>query len=385
MVIVYVMAQHIRVDQLKLGSRLAADIYETTTDGHSLLLYARDQVIASELQLNRLREAGMAAVPVTPDSVREGLVADCAPALRVRALELRLAVDEARPREAAAERDLLEVFRSVQASGKPDLAPLESQGEELARMGREDPELLDVLALLREALPAVYRHSRNVASLALRVSLFRRPNAGDEELRRVALGALLHDVGLMHCLSTDQLTQHELDETAEQYRDHPDFGVEILSGLPGMPGEVRRAVGEHHERINGNGFPHGLNGTDVHPLAELVAICDTYDRLTHGISYRRALSPVAALNLMQGWAGREFHPDLVMDFTRALGPWPLGSLVELENGQRGRVSSRQNPHAPVVACKSPQGLQLVDCATSGLAIRRGLAPSLSELHPTEIF
>jgi HD-GYP domain-containing protein (c-di-GMP phosphodiesterase class II) len=189
----------------------------------------------------------------------------------------------------------------------------------------------------------------------------------------------------MHCLSTEQLTLDELDETAELFRDHPDFGVEILSALPGVPGDVRRAVGEHHERINGTGFPQGLNGGDVHPLAELVAICDTYDRLTHGISYRRALSPVAALNLMQGWAGREFHSDLVMEFTRAMGPWPLGSPVELENGLRGRVSSRLNPHAPVVACKSPQGLQLVDCAASGLAIRRGLAPSLSDLHPTEIF
>jgi putative nucleotidyltransferase with HDIG domain len=379
------MAQHIRVDQLKLGSRLAADVYETTTDGRSLLLYARDQVISSYWQLNRLKDAGMAVVPVSPESVREPVAEGISPDLRLAVEQMRHAVDAARPREAAAEQNLLEAFRSVQASGKPDLAVLESQGDELARVGREEPELLDVLALLREALPAVFRHSRNVAGLALRVQLFRQPRAGDEELRRVALAGLLHDVGLMHCLGTEQLTQQELDETSELFRDHTDFGVEILAGLPGVPVEVRRAAGEHHERINGNGHPQGLSGGDLHPLAELVAICDTYDRLTHGISYRRALSPVAALNLMQGWAGREFHADLVMDFTRAMGPWPLGTPVELENGLRGRISSRRNPHAPVVACKSSGGLQLVDCEASGLAIRRGLAPSLADLHPTEIF
>jgi hypothetical protein len=60
--------------------------------------------------------------------------------------------------------------------------------------------------------------------------------------------------------------------------------------------------------------------------------------------------------------------------------------VELDNGLKGRVMSRVNPFAPLVACRAADGgLQLVDCAREGLSVRRGLAPAQAELHPTEIF
>lgn len=379
------MAQSIRVDQLKLGSRLARDVLETGADGKDVLLYAAGQVIHSEWQLNRLRESGMAVVPVTPESVREPLAEASSPACMEHLLEQRTRVDEVRLAETAAELGLMEFFRTTQGAGRPDLAPMEDEAGRMGALGRDNPELLDVLSLLREATPVAFRHCQNVASLCARVTLFRCPETGEEELRRVVLAGLLHDIGLMHCVALEQLNAGEVDETADQYRDHPDFGVEILAGISGVAGEVRRAVAEHHERINGNGFPQGLSGADLHGLSELVGLCDTYERLTHGISYRRALSPVAALNLIQGWARREFHEDLIRDFTRALGPWPIGAAVELDNGLRGRVCSRVNPFAPVVAVRGPQGLSLVDCAADALGVRRGIAPAQADLHPTEIF
>jgi putative nucleotidyltransferase with HDIG domain len=380
----FVMAQSIRVDQLKLGSRLAADVYETNSEGLEVLLYARDQVISSQWQLSRLRESGTAVVPVSPDSVRISVAAGDDPACAEELQHLRAVVDASRRAEAGSQREVLDFF--VQAQGeKPDLAAVEDTARELGRMGRDNPELLDVLSLLREAAPVAFRHSQNVASLATRITLFRQPGATEEELRRVALAGLLHDVGLLHCVSLEQINRSEVDETAEVFRDHPDFGVEIVKNLAGVPSEVRRAVAEHHERINGNGFPQALSGAELHPLAELVGLCDTYERLTHGITYRRALSPVAALNLIQGWARREFHEELVLDFTRALGPWPLGAPVELENGLKGRVTSRRNPYAPVVACRTEAGLRLVDCGAQGLAVRRGVSPTQAELHLTEIF
>jgi len=381
-------AQHIRVDQLKLGSRLAGDVLEPGQDGQPVLLYAAGQVINTEWQLSRLREAGTQVVPVAPDSVREPVAAGGAAEHRALLMEQRRRVDEARPAEAVAELGVLRFLEQVQAgSGHGvDQRDILCQVDELSRQGRQSPELLDVLCLLREASPRVFRHSRNVASLALRVTLFRHPEAGDEDLRRVVMAGLLHDVGIVHCLSLAQLNEGELDETAEIFRDHPDFGVGIVQEMGGVSTEVRRAVAEHHERLHGNGFPNGLIGRDIHPLAELVGLCDTFERLTHGITYRRALSPVAALNLIQGWARREFHEDLVLAFTRALGPWPIGAPVELENGLKGRVMSRVNPHAPLVACRGDEGgLRLVDCALEGLAVRRGLSPAQAELHPTEIF
>lgn len=327
----------------------------------------------------------MAVVKVAPDSIREQLTPEVDAQLASRLMNQRQSVDEARPAEAAAESGLLDLYRQVQDNGRPDLEAMSGHAAWIASAGRENPELLDVLALLREASATTYRHSQNVASLALRVTLVRQPQAGDEELRRVVLAGLLHDIGLLHCAPLEQLNHDEVDETAEIYRHHTDFGVEIIEEMPGVAGEVRRAVAEHHERLNGNGFPQGLSGADLHPLAELIGLCDTYERLTHGLSYRRALSPVAALNLIQGWARREFHEELILDFTRAIGPWPLGAFVELESGLRGRVCSRVNPFAPTVACRGREGLLLVDCAREGLNVRRGVAPGQADIHPTEIF
>jgi HD-GYP domain-containing protein (c-di-GMP phosphodiesterase class II) len=381
-------AQHIRVDQLKLGSRLAGDVLETGADGQSVLLYAAGQVINTEWQLSRLRESGALVVPVAPDSVREPVATFSAAEHRALLMEQRRRVDDARPAEAHAEAGVLRFLEQIQTGSghEVDQRVLLDQVDHLSRQGRQSPELLDVLCLLREASPRLFRHSRNVASLALRVSLYRQPDVSDEDLRRVVMAGLLHDVGMVHCLGLDQLNEGEVDETSELFRDHPDFGVGIVLEMGGVPTEVRRVVAEHHERLHGNGFPNELGGRDIHPMAELIGLCDTYERLTHGITYRRALSPVAALNLIQGWARREFHEELVLAFTRALGPWPIGAPVELDNGLKGRVMSRVNPFAPLVACRAADGgLQLVDCAREGLSVRRGLAPAQAELHPTEIF
>ena len=87
----------------------------------------------------------------------------------------------------------------------------------------------------------------------------------------------------------------------------------------------------HHERSDGSGYPEGLFGGSLPDLARMVAITDAYDSMTGGY-YRPAMTPTDALQVLKTQASEEYGEDLVEDFIRCLGTYPVGSLVELNSG-----------------------------------------------------
>jgi len=381
------MAEQIRLDDLRLGTRLAEDVYENRADGHRVLLYARGQAIATDRQLQRLRDAGVHAVPVAHESLRVGLAPEhrCDGERVAEFAGLRDEVLAGREADREAQRRMAAGFGPVLAGGRPELDALEEPLLGAFARQAERAELALVLMLLRRSQPFIHRHSLNVAGLLLRFSRALEPELGDEQAVRLGLAAMLHDVGLLHCGMS--LDDHSFgDEQSEEFRLHPDFGLEILKDLPGLAPEVRRAVAEHHERFNGSGYPQGLRASEIHWLSYRLGLCDAFEMLVSEQSYRRALPLPAAMNLVQGWAGREFPEELVRSFQRCFGRWPVGSAVELSDGSRGRVAlAGREDGPPLVALRGEDGVQLVELAGSGLEIRRGLNGGYNELGPFELF
>jgi HD-GYP domain-containing protein (c-di-GMP phosphodiesterase class II) len=382
------MTEQIRLDDLKLGYRLAGDVHEMRADGNRVLLYARGQEIATERQLQRLRDAGVSVVPVDHESLRLDLAPEqrCSEERIVEFQELRHEVLAARQEDRAAQQRLDGFFSPVREGGRPEATELEEQLLGSFTRQAERAELALVLMLLRRSQPFIHRHSLNVTGLLLRFSRELDPEMTPAQLARCGLAALLHDVGLLHCgLKLDDL-QAFGDEQSEEFRLHPDFGIEILKDLAGIPAEVRRAVAEHHERFNGGGYPQGLRDSEIHWLSYRVGLCDAFEMLVSEQSYRRALPLPAAVNLVQGWAGREFPAELVQAFCRSLGRWPVGSAVELSSGERGRIAlAGREGGLPVVASLREGAVQMIDLAAEGLEIRRGLNGGFTELGPFELF
>jgi HD-GYP domain-containing protein (c-di-GMP phosphodiesterase class II) len=152
---------------------------------------------------------------------------------------------------------------------------------------------------------------------------------------------------------------------------HPGLGSLILKQSGNFPEAARRIVLEHHERLNGSGYPCGLGRGEIAFLSQIVAITDAYDAMLTGRNQLPA-PPIEVLRqlYLQGSAGA-FDRDLVERIIHGLGVYPIGSLVELNTGERGIVI------APNRADSSKPTLRVV-VAGDGLACLHGRIVNLAE-------
>jgi hypothetical protein len=128
------------------------------------------------------------------------------------------------------------------------------------------------------------------------------------------------------------------------WRDHVRFGHDFVLG--GAFGEaISRAVLEHHERMDGTGYPSGMRGDELSLLGRMAAICDSFDNLLNGFEADHAMGPAEALAHMAGDEGA-FDPELLGAFTAAMGLYPVGSVVELRSGRLAMVTD-QHPQDAV--------------------------------------
>jgi putative nucleotidyltransferase with HDIG domain len=205
-----------------------------------------------------------------------------------------------------------------------DLCATEIVAAEEAYLG---PRVGALMARLAAKDPSTERHTRRVALLAVQVGeQLRLPPA---MLRHLAVGGLLHDVGKLAVPTAILQKPGRLsdDEFAEIKR-HPESGVQLLRDLGGFSDEVHALVGQHHERLDGGGYPSGLVGPEIAIGPRILAVCDVYDALVSDRVYREAWTADRALALLREDAGTAFDGDCVYALTRVLGeaaaaPQPL--------------------------------------------------------------
>ncbi len=174
-------------------------------------------------------------------------------------------------------------------------------------------------------------HSFNIAVLSMLFGRHRHMSKG--EVIALGMGGMLHDVGKSRVppLMLDKpakLNEAELSIV----RRHAEEGYNTLQATGQLTQDILEIVRCHHERIDGNGYPNGLYGDSVPELARMVAIADAYDSMTGVYGYRVPLPLTQALLELRSHAGEEYGLELVEDFIRCLGTYPVGSLVELNSG-----------------------------------------------------
>jgi HD-GYP domain-containing protein (c-di-GMP phosphodiesterase class II) len=190
-----------------------------------------------------------------------------------------------------------------------------------------------------------YQHSVNVAVLSLIIGLQLQLNK--YELYSLCLGALVHDIGKVLIPKEiiqkyDKLTDKEFSVVME----HSSKGYDYLKGSSDITATSRIVALQHHERINGMGYPEGRKGDDINKLAKIVAIADVYDALTSDRPHRRALSPNDALEYIMAGGGTLFDYSMVLAFSKAVVPYPEGTLVRLTNGDIA-VIEENRPNFPL--------------------------------------
>lgn len=136
----------------------------------------------------------------------------------------------------------------------------------------------------------------------------------EDQLKVLALGALLHDLGKIE-ISRSVLNKKErlTDDEWSLIRQHPLFGVAVVSAL-GYMDEVIPIIRSHHERPDGRGYPDGLSGTQIPDGALLIGVVDAYDSMRSHRPYRQALPRERAIAVLRELSGRQFDPCLVEAF-----------------------------------------------------------------------
>ncbi len=187
------------------------------------------------------------------------------------------------------------------------------------------------LAKLREHDDYTFHHCINVAVFAI---LFGRSlGLPTEQLRVLGIAGIFHDVGKA-CIPEEILKKPGRLNDAEYgiIKRHAVEGYRVMRDSSALQRDVLLAIMQHHERHDGRGYPRGLSGRAINPLARVISLVDVYDALTSNRCYRKASTPTTALGLIYRENGTHFFPTYVERFIKCIGVYPPGSLVRLTDG-----------------------------------------------------
>lgn len=260
------------------------------------------------------------------------------------------------------------------------------------------PEASLMLTQMRQFDADLLAHAVDVCVVSLVVG--KEQNLTTTQLKSLGVGALLHDIGKMR-LPRNLLHKPQVSSERERalLQEHPTLGAAILARSEDIPEESRRIVVEHHEYADGSGYPAGRTLADLSPLSQVVSIVDAYDAMVSGRAGQPVLCPTYALRqLYQLGKARQFDSTWVERVIRSLGVYPVGTLVELNTGEKGVVIAINSAETlrPTVRLLEdsdhrpyPEAM-VIDLAAPGTGetermIVRALEPPAAKIHLTHYF
>jgi putative nucleotidyltransferase with HDIG domain len=263
-------------------------------------------------------------------------------------------------RAAACEREFLSAARALKAMMQNVFSrPEQAREEGLALIKTmADSMLTDAdlaINLMKDKIGGeeTYHHALNVTLLAM--MLAKELKAPSEAIRVMGVGALFHDIGKLELpdslvRKTEPLTKPE----RSLYQQHCAYGLGIAQNL-GLSAEVSTIIGQHHEHIDGTGYPKGLQGPAISMLARMVALANAYDNLCNPANLAQALTPHEALSVLYAQQRSRFDATALSTFVRCMGVYPPGTLVVLSNESMGIVTSvnSSRPLKPTVLVYDP--------------------------------
>lgn len=162
----------------------------------------------------------------------------------------------------------------------------------------------------------------------------------DERLARLGMGLLLHDIGKLAV--PDQMLSKPgklTDSEWEVIKTHPRAGLDLIRDSSAWCPLVHAVVLRHHERWDGSGYPDAKQADDIHEMARIAAVADTYDAITSERPYAPARPPHEAVREILDGAGTLFDPVVCQVFSQVVAPFPAGAEIGLTDGRRGIVVS----------------------------------------------
>lgn len=234
-------------------------------------------------------------------------------------------------------RELQTAFAGYEKNGDLDTAVLRSQVKNMVTEIIGNRESMIHTFDLRTYQDYVYAHSVNVAVISVLIALSLDYN--EAKLIDLALGALLHDIGMLTVpkeiiLKVGNLTPAE----SGAMQRHADEGFEIIRKRREISTLAAHIAFQHHERFDGTGYPRRLKGEEIHEYARIVAVADIFDALIADRPYRKGLLPHEAYEIMMTLADRYIDKIILDIFLANVAIYPVGTVVQLSGGETAVVA-----------------------------------------------
>jgi HD-GYP domain-containing protein (c-di-GMP phosphodiesterase class II) len=265
---------------------------------------------------------------------------------------------------------------SVKIGGAVDVAPIHQLADELQNSVLRNANALSCLGRIREKDNYLLEHSVNLSVL---MSLFGHYHSlASDVLHQTIVGALLHDLGKI--MTPDEILNKPGRLSAEEFevmKLHARHSRDILAATEGIGELAVLTAAQHHEKLDGSGYPEGLKGDEISIYGRMVAITDVYDAITSDRVYHKGMTPTQGLKKLLEWSGAHLDASLVKQFIRCVGLYPVGSLVLLESGRLGAVveANGEDQRLPVVRVmyhtkfRLPIPVESIDLARLGVQDR----------------
>lgn len=247
------------------------------------------------------------------------------------------------------EKKLDNVFDLVKQGEKIDVKDLSSYMVSFVKEVIEISNISTQMKLLKERDDYTFKHSLGVSVLA--VTLGKWLGYSEESILELSIIGLLHDIGKLKI--PEEIVNKPGKLTPEEFelmKRHSLYSYEILLETGDFNEDILLGVLQHHEKINGTGYPDGLKGEEIHEYAKIIAVCDIYSALTSDRLYKYKDSPFNVADYLREESFQSLDPNIVSVFLTNISKLYVGNKVLLSDGTIGTIVylHPQNNTKPIV-------------------------------------
>ncbi len=246
---------------------------------------------------------------------------------------------------------LKNAIRQVQGNQSISVEKLKQVVREVIDQVLADSQVVYNLIQMRVYDKYLYNHSINVCIISLLVGM--SLGLFKSELESLGTGALLHDIGKL--IITEKILNKKEKLNPREYevvKQHARHGYEILKTKANLSFLMAHVALQHHEREDGSGYPKGLSGNNIHRFAKIAAVADVFDAMTTRRPFQNEVPAYIAIKEIRD-NHRKFDPMVIQHFIKVVAPYPIGSVLLLNNGQNVAVTSIARDHCLVKVTNGP--------------------------------
>jgi HD-GYP domain-containing protein (c-di-GMP phosphodiesterase class II) len=228
------------------------------------------------------------------------------------------------------------IFENVRQSGQIPIVKIYDLVDHMIKPLINITGILDYLYEVKRHSDYTFQHSVHVAVMTGVFSNWL--NYSGEEYKNLVMAGLLHDIGKLGVpLSILDKPGKLLASEFGMIKKHPEDGYNLLKNSTEICQGTKLGVLQHHERIDGSGYPFGVKGCEIHEYAKIVAVADIYDAMTSNRAYRHKLTPFIAMESIEEDMHKKLDTSICLTILTNMRNYFLGIGVLLSNGQKANI------------------------------------------------